>query len=91
MRTIVDEQNSISQAPIPRYLPPQQLPTPDRGPEGASSCKGSQKVTSHSYSAFLVQGEELDFLHQGEQKTKFLSISVTYGKGIWLEPEKRKQ
>ena len=61
----------VSQAPIPRYLPPQQLPSPDRGPEGAFSCPGSQKVTSHSYSAFLVQGEELDFLHQGEQKISF--------------------
>ena len=81
----------VSQAPIPGYLTPQQLPSPDRGPEGASSCQGSQKVTSHSYSAFLIQGEEPDFLHQGEQKAKFLTISVTCGRGIWLEPEKRKQ
>lgn len=40
---------------------------------------------------YLFQVEELDFFHQGEQQTKFLSISVTHGRGIWLEPEKRKQ
>lgn len=79
--------------PIAGLLPPQQLPllVLIEGPEVPLPVR-ARAVTMKFFtpSSLPGSGGELGFLHQGGQQTKFLSISMTPGRRIWLEPEKRK-
>lgn len=79
--------------PIAGLLPPQQLPllVLIEGPEVPLPVR-ARAVTMKFFtpSSLPGSGGELGFLHQGGQQTKFLSISMTPGRRIWLEPENRK-